>query len=74
LDALHKLHDMLLPRFIAIRALSNQLRYDETSQDLIEYAVIAALIGLGAVLTMTNLGTQIGSTFSSVSSNLNSAV
>ncbi len=46
---------------------------DESGQDLIEYALVAGLIGLAAVLAMTTLGTTISSAFSKVSSQLTSA-
>jgi pilus assembly protein Flp/PilA len=47
---------------------------DESGQDLIEYALVAGLIGLGAVLAMTTLSTKIGTAFNSVGSQLTSAV
>jgi pilus assembly protein Flp/PilA len=50
------------------------LMNDESGQDLIEYALVAGLIGLGAVLAMTTLSTKIGTAFNSVGSQLTSAV
>ena len=47
---------------------------DETGQDLIEYALVACLLGLGAVATMKNLGTRVASVFTSVSTSVNSAI
>ena len=47
---------------------------DESGQDLIEYALVAGLIGLGAVVAMSGLATKIGSAFDSVGSSLTSAV
>jgi pilus assembly protein Flp/PilA len=49
------------------------LMNDESGQDLIEYALVAGLIGLGAVAAMTGLSTKIGTAFSSVGSSLASA-
>jgi pilus assembly protein Flp/PilA len=49
------------------------LMNDESGQDLIEYALVAGLIGLGAVAAMTGLSTKIGTAFSSVGSSLQSA-
>ncbi len=46
---------------------------DESGQDLIEYALVAGLIGLGAVTAMGSLSTAIGGAFNSVSSRLTSA-
>ena len=47
---------------------------DESGQDLIEYALVAGLIGLGAVVAMSGLATKIGTAFNSVGSSLTSAV
>jgi pilus assembly protein Flp/PilA len=46
---------------------------DESGQDLIEYALVAGLIGLGAVTAMGSLSGAIGNAFNSVSSRLTSA-
>jgi pilus assembly protein Flp/PilA len=46
---------------------------DESGQDLIEYALVAGLIGLGAVAAMTGLSGIIGSSFNKVGSNLSNA-
>jgi pilus assembly protein Flp/PilA len=43
---------------------------EEEGQDLIEYALLAAIIALGAVVGMSILSTQINTTFSSVSGKL----
>jgi pilus assembly protein Flp/PilA len=47
---------------------------DESGQDLIEYALVAGLIGLGAVIAMTGLSGKIGNAFNSVGNNLTNAV
>jgi pilus assembly protein Flp/PilA len=47
---------------------------DESGQDLIEYALVAGLIGLGAVVAMGGLATKIGGAFGSVGNSLTSAV
>ena len=52
----------------------NTLIHDESGQDLIEYALVAALIALGAITAMKSLATGISSAFSVVSSDLSSAV
>jgi len=46
----------------------------EDGQDLIEYALLAALIALAAVVAMTATGTSINGVFNSISSRLNSSV
>ena len=54
--------------------LIRTLRDDGSGQDLIEYALVAGLIGLGAVVAMGNLATAIVGSFTSVGSSLTSAV
>ena len=46
---------------------------DESGQDLIEYALVAALIALGSVAAMTSLATGISGAFSGVASSLTAA-
>ncbi|MHB1699042.1 MAG: Flp family type IVb pilin [Acidobacteriaceae bacterium] len=46
---------------------------DESGQDLIEYALVAGLIGLAAVVAMTTLGGKISTAFSTVGSQLTAA-
>jgi pilus assembly protein Flp/PilA len=54
--------------------VATALLQDESGQGLIEYALIAGLIGLVAVVAMTSVGTQIKTAFNSISSQLASAV
>lgn len=44
--------------------------HEESGQDLIEYALIAALIALGAIAAMGTLGNKIGNEFNSIGSSL----
>lgn len=53
--------------------LFNALLQDESGQDLIEYALVAGLIGLGAVTAMTTLSTKISSAFTSIGTTLTNA-
>jgi pilus assembly protein Flp/PilA len=55
------------------RVLSHLVR-DESGQDLIEYALVAALIALGATAAMTSLAGSISTAFSTVGSKLSTAV
>jgi pilus assembly protein Flp/PilA len=55
------------------RIFSNLL-YDESGQDLIEYALVAALIGLGATATMRTLATSIGAALAVIGTRLTNAV
>jgi pilus assembly protein Flp/PilA len=47
---------------------------DESGQDLIEYALVAGLIGLGAVIAMTGLSGKIGNAFNTVGNNLTNSI
>jgi pilus assembly protein Flp/PilA len=49
------------------------LMRDESGQDLIEYAIVAGLIGLGAVASMTGLSTKIKTAFNTVGNQLTNA-
>ncbi len=47
---------------------------DESGQDLIEYALVASLVGLAAVATLKTLATSITGVFTSIGTKLDSAV
>ncbi len=47
---------------------------DERGQDLIEYALVAALIAFAAVVGMNGVATQINTAFSKIGSKLISAI
>jgi pilus assembly protein Flp/PilA len=51
-----------------------QLAVDDTGQDLIEYALVAALIGVAAVSAMRVLSNSIGKSFNGVGNSLTNAV
>ncbi len=55
------------------KELASRLAQDESGQDLIEYALIAALLATGAIAGMRVLGNAISSIFTTVTSNLNAA-
>ena len=52
----------------------SSFRNDESGQDLIEYALVAGLIGLGAVAAMSGLSTKIGNAFTSIGTTLTTNV
>lgn len=54
--------------------LLKNLVMDESGQDLIEYALVAALVGLGAVASMKTLSTAISGAFSSIGTTLTTNV
>jgi pilus assembly protein Flp/PilA len=57
-----------------IKQILNNLIVEESGQDLIEYALVAALVGLGAVTSMKSLATSISTAFTSIGTSLTSAV
>jgi pilus assembly protein Flp/PilA len=54
--------------------LLHKLAQEESGQDLIEYALVAALVALGSVAAMKGLGNSIGNTFNGVGNSLTNAV
>lgn len=46
---------------------------DESGQDLIEYALVAGLIGLGAIAALSGLGAKIRTLFGTVGGTLTNA-
>ena len=50
------------------------LHHDESGQDLIEYALVAALIGFGAVSTMGALAANVNTTLSKIGSEVVAAI
>ena len=57
-----------------LRWLCCDLLHDDCGQDLIEYALVAAMIALGVTAAMKSLATEIGTSFTAISTKLNSAV
>ena len=51
-----------------------KLAKDERGQDLIEYALMASLLGLGTLAGLRGAKTSIGTTFNNIGSTLNNAV
>ena len=56
------------------RNLLNDLRRDESGQDLIEYALVAGLIGLGCVSAMSGLATSLINAFTNIGSTLSTSL
>lgn len=57
-----------------LKHLVAKLIVEESGQDLIEYALVAALIGLGAVTSMKTLSGSITKAFGSIGTSLTGAV
>ncbi len=47
---------------------------DESGQDLIEYALVAGLVALGAIAAMTGLSGKIGNAFGTVGNDLTTSI
>jgi len=56
-----------------MKQLLKNLITEDSGQDLIEYALVAALVGLGAVAAMKGLSNSIGNTFNGIGSQLATA-
>jgi pilus assembly protein Flp/PilA len=58
----------------ALKRRCSDLLQDESGQDLIEYALVAALIGLGATASLKGLATSIGTALASIGTRLTANV
>jgi len=58
----------------SMKQLLKNLIAEDSGQDLIEYALVAALVGLGSVASMTSLASSIANTFNGISNALTGAV
>ena len=47
---------------------------DESGQDTIEYALVAALVGLAAVISVKGVSNKIGNTFNAIGNGLTNAI
>jgi pilus assembly protein Flp/PilA len=56
-----------------VTQLLKNLMTEESGQDLIEYALVAALVGLGAVASMKSLSNSIATAFNGVGTALSNA-
>ena len=57
-----------------ISILFSRFLCDESGQDLIEYALVAGLIGLAAVVAMGKLSNTIGNSFNSIGNSLTNSI
>jgi pilus assembly protein Flp/PilA len=64
------MNTMLIKLYLKLQALKN----NEEGQDLVEYALVVALIAFGATAGMRGLASGINLAFSDVSSDLLSAI
>ena len=64
------MNTMILKMYVAMQAFTTR----EEGQDLVEYALVVALIAFGAVFGMGKLATQLNSAFLDINSTLASAL
>jgi pilus assembly protein Flp/PilA len=62
--------DFGLKLYIRMQNLKDALVRDESGQDLVEYALVLALIALAATVSMKTLATTIGTAFTNVGTKL----
>jgi pilus assembly protein Flp/PilA len=60
----------VLKLYMKMRKLKDAFIRDESGQDLVEYALVLALIALAATVSMKALATSIGTAFTSVGTKL----
>jgi pilus assembly protein Flp/PilA len=68
------MQDLVLKVIVKMQGLKDQLVEglikDQSGQDLMEYALVCALIAMAATATMKSLATTIGSAFTAVGTKL----
>lgn len=64
------MNEMILKMYVKMQTLMAR----EEGQDLVEYALVVALIAFGAVTAMKGLSTEINLAFNTISSELGSAL
>jgi pilus assembly protein Flp/PilA len=69
-DGEKKMNTMLLKLFVKFQDLMSR----EEGQDLVEYALVVALVALGATLGMKTLASGLNTAFTTISSQLASAL
>jgi pilus assembly protein Flp/PilA len=58
----------------SVKQLLKKLAKEDSGQDLIEYALVAALVGLGSVAAISGLDNSLKNTFNGIASGLTSSV
>jgi pilus assembly protein Flp/PilA len=64
------MRDNLLKFYTKMRNLTDAFIEDQSGQDLVEYALVVALIALAATVSMKALATTIGTAFTAVGTKL----
>ena len=64
------MRNSVLKLYMKMRNLKDAIIGDESGQDLVEYALVLALIALAATVSMKALATNIGTAFTAVGTKL----
>lgn len=64
------MNNLMIKFVVKMQSLMNR----EEGQDLVEYALVVALVAFGATAALKTLGTGLNSAFSSISSTLSSSL
>jgi pilus assembly protein Flp/PilA len=64
------MNDLMLKMYVKMQDLMSR----EEGQDLVEYALVVALVAFGAVAGMKTLSSEINTAFNTISSDLNSSM
>jgi pilus assembly protein Flp/PilA len=64
------MRDNISKLYMKMRSLKDAFIGDQSGQDLVEYALVLALIALAATVSMKTLATNIGTAFTSVGTKL----
>jgi pilus assembly protein Flp/PilA len=67
------MQDLFLQLYVKAKTILETLK-DESGQDLIEYALVVALIALGATVGMGTVATGINSAFATLANRLGNAI
>jgi len=66
----HPMKQAALKFYVKVQVIKDALMREESGQDLVEYALVIALIALGATASMSTLATSFSTAFSKVGSKL----
>lgn len=66
----NEMNNLMLKMYVKLQSLMNR----EEGQDLVEYALVVALVAFGATAALKTLGTGLNTAFSQISSTLNSSL
>ena len=59
---------------LRVHAFLKKLAAEDSGQDMIEYSLVAALLGLGAIASMKGLATKVGNAFTDIGTTLTTSV